>query len=431
MDRSPTPGSQTFGPAETFSVTHSRSLRARLSTPMVRTSAFFFTLMGPSAISNIGLSLWLADRGISDARIGLVNAAPIVIVVLIGLSIGRIADRSANWRAVIVACSLFAALTSALLALTHSFWAIVLVWSLTIVPLLAMTPIADAAAIRAATKAGRSYGAIRVWGTVGFVFTIVVVGFAFQAFGVAAFVPALVAISMARLGFAALLPDFHPPSKSDVSVVPQRPFAVVAFRDIKQLMKPWFLAPVFASALLMSSHAAQNGFGPLIWKSENVPDWLIGFYLAIAPAAEVGAMAFSGRLLTRFPARLILLCCCLVGTVRWWGYVTPMNPVTTSLLQSLHLVTFGLGYVAIVVFANAWSHDSIGAQVQAFTTLARNAVSIATYATIGFLTAKLGAHVFYVASAMCAIGAVLCAWSLGIQPPAKHRKVPSSPPSGS
>jgi PPP family 3-phenylpropionic acid transporter len=375
---------------------------------------------------NMGLPLWLADRGISDAGIGWVNAAPIVIVVLLGLSIGRIADRMANWRAVILACSLISALTSTLLGLTHAFWAIAAVWSLTIVPFLAMMPIADAAAVRAAARAGRSYGAIRVWGTIGFVFITIVAGFAFQAFGVAAFVPALVAVSLARLGFALWLPDFRAPGPSDASAAPRRPFAVVAFRDVRRLMRPWFLAPVLASALLMSSHVVQNGFGPLIWKSENVPDWLIGVYLAIAPAAEISAMALSGRLLSKFPARAVLLGCCLVGTARWWGYVTPLGPVATGLLQTLHLVTFGLGYVAIVVFANAWSHDSIGAQIQSFTTTARNVVSIATYAAIGAVTAKWGAHVYYVASGMCALGVLLCGWSLAIQRPAKHRNVPNS-----
>jgi PPP family 3-phenylpropionic acid transporter len=290
-------------------------------------------------------------------------------------------------------------------------------------------PIADAAAIRVATRAGSSYGAIRVWGTVGFAFIIVAAGFAFQAFGVVAFVPALVAVSLARFGFALALPDFHASDPSAVSGSPQRPFVVIAFRDIQQLMRPWFLAPVFASALLMSSHSAQNGFGPLIWKSENVPDGLIGVYLAIAPAAEISAMALSGRVLSKFPARVVLLGCCLVGTARWLGYVTPLDPVMTGLLQSLHLVTFGLGYVAIVVFANAWSHDSIGAQIQSFTTLTRNVVSIATYAAIGALTAKWGAQVYYVASGMCALGAILCAWSLAIQRPAKHGDGPVSSPS--
>jgi PPP family 3-phenylpropionic acid transporter len=395
-----------------------------LDRPMVRTSAFFFTLLGPSAISNLGLALWLADRRISDAWIGLVNAAPLVGVLLLGLLVGRIADRTANWRAVIVICSLVAALGSALLELTHGFLAVTLVWSLTIVPFLAMMPVADAAAVRIAARAGSSYGAIRIWGTIGFVVTIVVAGFGFQRFGVSAFVPVLVAVSLARAMLAFLLPDLRASSTSGASL--QRPFAVTEFREVKQLMQPWFLAPIFASALLSGSHAAQNGFGPLIWKSEGVSDALIGIYLAIAPAAEIGAMALSHRVLSRFPARTVLLGCCLIGTARWCGYVWPLNPFAVGLLQTLHLVTFGFGYVAIVVFSGAWSHDSIAAQVQSFANLARNIVAIVTYAAFGVLTEKVGAGVFFVAAGMCGVGAFLCGWSLWVRPPSRRRALAPS-----
>ena len=392
---------------------------SRLDRPMIRTSAFFFTLMGPSAISNLGLALWLADRRISDSWIGLVNAAPLIGVLVLGLFVGRIADRTANWRAVIAICSLIAALGSTLLALTHGFLAVALVWSLTIVPFLAMTPVADAAAVRVAIRAGSSYGAIRIWGTIGFVVTIVVAGFGFQRFGVSAFVPVLVAVSVVRAMLAFLLPDLRASSNSGAAG-PQRPFAVTEFREVKQLMQPWFLAPIFAGALLSGSHAAQNGFGPLIWKSEGVSDGLIGIYLAIAPAAEIGAMALSHWVLSRFSARAVLLGCCLIGAARWCGYVTPLNPFAVGLLQTLHLVTFGFGYVAIVVFGDAWSHDSIAAQVQSFAMLARNVVAIVTYAAFGVLTENFGARVFFVAAGMCGAGVVLCGWSLWAKPPSRR-----------
>jgi PPP family 3-phenylpropionic acid transporter len=424
MDRRSSAGGDSQAPPS-FASSWFRPL-GRHDRRMLRTSAFFFTLMGPSAIANLGLALWLADRRIGDASIGFVNAAPLVGVVVLGLIVGRIADRTADWRAVIVICSLISALSCALLVLTHSSVAVAIVWSLTTVPFLAMTPVADAAAIRVAARAGRSYGAIRVWGTIGFVVTIVVAGFAFQRFGVSAFVPVLIAVSAARLILAFLLPDLKASTSLGGASGPRRPFAVIQFRDIKQLMQPWFLAPIFAGALLSGSHAAQNGFGPLIWKSEGASDAAIGVYLAIAPAAEISAMMFSHWVLSRFPARVLLLGCCLIGAARWCGYVTPLPPIAIGLLQTLHLVTFGFGYVAIVVFGGAWSHDSIAAQVQSFTNLARNIVAIVTYATIGILTAKLGAHVFFVAAGMCGVGAILCGWSLWVRPPSRRPGAPAS-----
>jgi PPP family 3-phenylpropionic acid transporter len=383
--------------------------------PAARTSAFFWFQFTPTAIANIGLPLWLADRGMNASLIGLINAAPLAVSVCLGLAVGKFADRFGDWRGVIILCSLIAATGSLLLEATRSPWGAVVVWSLATVPFLVMTPVADAAAIRTAHQAARSYGSIRVWGTLGFVAATVAAGFAFQSFGTTAFVPLLALCSFLRLAFAWGLPRFRTGANVSSSAA-TRPFVVEGFGDLKQLMRPWFVAPVLAGALLGASHSAQNGFGPLIWKSQGVPDWLIGVYLAIAPTAEISAMLLSQRVLNLLPARALLLGCCLVGAARWSGYVTPRAPVEIGLLQVLHLVTYGFGYVGVVVFADSWSDASISAQTQAFAALVRSVLLILTYAAFGVLTASMGADVFYIAAGMCLVGAALCAWSLLIKP---------------
>ena len=79
------------------------------------------------------------------------------------------------------------------------------------------------------------------------------------------------------------------------------------------------------------------------------PFSLIGIYLAVGPIAEIVAMLMAGRLLARFEPRRVMTACCLIGFVRWCGLVAPPWPALVALLQTLHLVTFGLGYVCFVV----------------------------------------------------------------------------------
>jgi MFS transporter, PPP family, 3-phenylpropionic acid transporter len=398
-------------------------MRKALAGPVARTSAFFWFQFTPTAVANLGLPLWLAERGVSPSLIGLVNAAPLFASVCLSLSVGKVADRAGDWRRVLVLCSLVAAVAPLLMAWTRSPWAIGVVWTVTTVPFLVMTPVADAAAIRVAGAAGRSYGSIRVYGTLGFVAATVVAGFAFQSLGVAVFVPLLVLSSALRLAFAVTLPPLRAAGAATAPPLP-RPFAVDAVHKLGQLMRPWFLAPIAAGALLSASHSAQNGFGPLIWRSQGVPDWLIGVYLAIAPTAEIAAMLLSHRVLNVMPARALLLCCCLIGTARWCGYASPRGVMAISLLQTLHLVTYGFGYVAVVVFAGAWSDASISAQTQSLASLLRGVALILAYAALGALTARIGAGVFYVSASMCLVGAALCAWSLVVKP-ARRAVVPT------
>jgi len=63
-----------------------------------------------------------------------------------------------------------------------------------------------------------------------------------------------------------------------------------------------------------------------------------------------------------------MIACCLIGVGRWCGLVAPPWPALVALLQTLHLVTFGLGYVCfvVVVFVDQSSHLAIAAQAQSF-----------------------------------------------------------------
>ena len=225
------------------------SLRSPVSSPAFRTSGFVSTLMMSASVAYVGLALWLADHGIGPERIGLINALPLIVVVLLSVSVGRLADRASDWRGAIVACSAVAAAAAAALFFVHSFWAIAIVWTLTTAPLLLMIPVVDAATVRMAARIGVPYGAIRVWGTIGYIVVAILTGWVMQAYGDGLFVGLLAAASVVRLGIALLLPQLRAPEKpvaSEAIAPPNRSEAA----ELKDLLRPWFLAPVLAGSLL-------------------------------------------------------------------------------------------------------------------------------------------------------------------------------------
>jgi PPP family 3-phenylpropionic acid transporter len=175
---------------------------------------------------------------------------------------------------------------------------------------------------------------------------------------------------------------------------------------------------------LSGSHSVLNGFSPLLWKREGVSEGLIGIYLAVGPIAEIVAMLMAGRLLARFEPRRVMIACCLIGVVRWCGLVAPPWPALVALLQTLHLVTFGLGYVCFVVFVDQSSHLAIAAQAQSFAATVRNIVSILAFAAFGRLIDQLGAYAYFGAAAMCGLGALLCMGSLALHPDLHRRRAP-------
>ena len=84
-------------------------------------------MMMSASVAYVGLALWLADHGIGPERIGPINALPLIIVVLLSVSVGRLADRASDWRGASVACSAVAAAASAALFFVHTFWSIAIV----------------------------------------------------------------------------------------------------------------------------------------------------------------------------------------------------------------------------------------------------------------------------------------------------------------
>jgi PPP family 3-phenylpropionic acid transporter len=173
-------------------------------------------MMMPVSVAYVGLALWLADHGIGPQRIGLINALPLVVVVVLSVSVGRLADRASDLarrhRRVLhgrggrgrglVLCPL-------LLGDRHSLDAHD--------GALAAHDSGRRRRDRAHGRIGVPYGAIRVWGTVGYIVVAILTGSVMQAFGDGLFVGLLVAVSALRFGIALLLPQLRAPEKPAAS----------------------------------------------------------------------------------------------------------------------------------------------------------------------------------------------------------------------
>ena len=151
-------------------------LAARLDTPVARTSHYYFVLLTTMAVANPFLAIWLSAKGLTPEEIGIVNAMPFLVVTVLNQLVGRVADKAADWRTTIVVGSVVAAAGPFALFLVHDFVGILVVWTLIIVPFLAIGPVVDAASSRMARRVGADFAMIRVWGSIGFVGTTIIAG---------------------------------------------------------------------------------------------------------------------------------------------------------------------------------------------------------------------------------------------------------------
>ena len=82
---------------------------SRLGSPELRASLFQFTVYLPGAISSVFLGIWLSEHGLPADQIGIINAVPMLCLLVLNMIVGRLADRANDWRTVIVIISLIGA----------------------------------------------------------------------------------------------------------------------------------------------------------------------------------------------------------------------------------------------------------------------------------------------------------------------------------
>lgn len=384
---------------------------ARLASPEVRTALYYSTMFLPAGAATLLLSIWLDDQGISPEQIGIINALPIFLMIVLNLVVGRVADKARDWRTVIVAGSLIGGAAPIGFLFVDGFWGILLIWTLATVPFLAIEPVIDAAAIHMTRRRGSDFALVRVWGTLGFVAASIVCGLIFDWIGIAVFVPLFIATCLLRGVISLQLPLFRAPASDEAGRA--RPTSNADAADtMRQVFKPWFILTLVGTAMLQASHLLLLGFGPLLWRQAGIPDGVIGILWAIGPIAEIVTMLFFARLARRFSGRHLLLAACVCGVLRWSGMALVPEVWSLAVMQLLHMATFGLAYLGIVNFIANWTTEKIAAQAQSFFVTLRQAANVGALLAFGPLVAMFGIQSFYAAAALAALGAGMIVFSL-------------------
>lgn len=380
-------------------------------TPQVRVACYYSTLfMVMGAFTGFG-GIWFADQGFSESRIGLLSAVPVLVVLLLNLWVGRIADRAGDWKGAIVSLSAISAAGPFGLFLGGGFWWVLLFWSVTLVAYWLTTPIIDAATMRLSRRSGFDYAGTRAWGTVGYIAAIFATGAVVSRYGADAFVPVICLLGSSRAVASLALPRFRATATSRLPRAPNR-------RGLIDLMQPWFLLPLVGFAMVFATFLILNTFQALLWKQQGIPSGWITFLVALGAIAEAAMFFGFRRFASRFPARHLLLVAAIVAVLRWTAFGFSPGIALLIPLQMLHAVTYALGFMGCVAFIANWTPEEIAAEAQSFFVLLQQFFSVFAVSGFGWLAARYGAQAYFASAVFASIGAMLIFLSLRLKPPA-------------
>ena len=384
--------------------------RAQAFSPELRASIFHSTVFGSTGVVSAYFAIWLSGKGITPDQIGIINAVPVLVLMLASMLIGRLADKASDWRVMITWLAVIAGAASLGFLFVSEFWGALLVFTLCYTPAGAMVPVLDAATLRMTERRGSDFGFVRAWGTVGYTITAALTGALIGWLGAVVFVPLFILLSLLRTGLAFQLPRFRAPEHVAA------PVKVAGGPTLVSLLRLWFVLPCIAFALIQSTHLFLGAMGALVWKIDGIGEGWFGPLIAVSAGGEAITMFVWRRIGMRMTARSMLIVAGLVAIVRW--FVMAFSPPLAILfvLQALHAITYPFSYFGILHFIANWADEDIAAEAQSFSSMLTQGFTVVTLVLFGWLVGTMGGGAYFVAAGMALVAVLLAWWSLILRP---------------
>jgi PPP family 3-phenylpropionic acid transporter len=250
---------------------------------------------------------WLADR--RGERIRIVRVASLAALVCFG---GVFVSGGYLWLALVMVAFSF-------------FWN-------------ASLPQFEALTLSHLARDPHRYGLVRVWGSVGFIISVLALGALFEVTG-RGWLPWIVLGLFGLVwGVSLSVPDAGRPTEE----VRREPLLGV-------LRRPEVAALLGACLLMQASHGPYYAFFSIHLDQAGYGQQMIGALWALGVIAEIGIFLVAAPLLRRFTPRTLLLASLLLTALRWLlvgGLVEHLGWLLVA--QLLHAASFGIYHAAAI-----------------------------------------------------------------------------------
>lgn len=362
---------------------------------------FFFAYYGYVGVFSPYASLYFADKNISATQIGILMSMMQVMRIFGPNLWGWVADHTRRRVLVLRLTSVAAAAI-----FTGMFWGESFAYFFVLLIVLnlftsAQGPLSEAQMLSAMHGDLTHYGRLRLWGSVGFIFAVMVSGQLLDAFGIT-LMPTialllLLLVVVAAAGMREEVQQVHPH----------------AMPSVRALLKQREVLAFFASTFLMvAAHAALYVYFSLYLAQIGYSKTVIGLMWSLGVIAEILFFYWQAPIFRRYSLRALMLLSLAVGVVRFALIGFAADSLLLLLFaQLLHAATFGVHHSASVAALQRWFAGPLQARGQALYI----SVSYGLGGSLGGLLLsacwdKFGAaSVYTLASGLCAIGWV-AAW---------------------
>lgn len=320
-----------------------------------RLSAYYFFYFAFIGALSPYFGLYLKSLDFNAWDIGVLMSLMQVMRVVAPNLWGWLADHSRSAVGIVRFSALMSVLGFAGFFFTTSFGGVFLAMAVLAFFWSAALPLVEALVLGQLGKDTHRYGSIRLWGSVGFIAAVLLIGQALDRFPASSFLWMAVLLLLGILGSALLLP-----------AVPTRPVeeAVDSLRET--LRRKEVQALLGACFFMSAAHGALYVFYSIFLVANGYSKAAVGALWSLGVVAEIGVFLIMPRLLRRASPRQILVASFGCAVVRFlmigWGVG---HPSIIFLAQLLHGATFGAYHAATVAVISKWFPGRLQARGQA------------------------------------------------------------------
>ena len=332
------------------------------TTPYWRLSGFYFFYFASLGVFVPYWGLYLQWQGFSAQEIGEITAIFLGARIIAPNLWAWLADFHGQRMRIVRVTSIIGTIAFSAILLDNSYIWIAVVMLVFSIFWNATLPQFEANTLQHLGENSHHYSKIRLWGSIGFIFTVTALGIVFEKISID-LMPIALIITMTGIWIMSL----SVPESSDHNLTHKQ----LPLRDI--LKQPAIIAFFTVCFLVILSHGPYYTFYSIYLEQNGYSRTLIGQLWALGVIAEVIVFIFMHRFIPRYGLRLILILSLLLSTLRWLLIGLFPNMITVLLFaQLLHAASFGTFHAAAI----AWVHQHFVGKNQAR--------GQALYSSIGF-----------------------------------------------
>ncbi|MBK8984958.1 MAG: MFS transporter [Chloroflexi bacterium] len=317
-------------------------------------SLFYWFYWSFVAVYDPFLNVYLSDtRGLSGLEVGILAVFNPLAALILGPFLSALADRR-GWRLRLLQISLIGWIVALLLLRwPQSFFGFFPVMALLAIFRSPTSPIGDGLVAEMAVTHHLSFGAMRLWGSLGFALVSIICGLAWQQLGYA---------PMFWVAAATAVPCVLLIMYLEEKPVGDRQPAGSAWLLLREPgLLTLFVVAFLTGVSLISTFIFGGIFMTELGGSRSSVGWMFG----LSALAEVPIMLSSARIMRRLGAPWTLLLAMVVIAVSVYGFALSRTPNALLAVSTLKGVGYGLFFVTIVHLINQRTPDAWKSTAQA------------------------------------------------------------------